>query len=99
LSGQQAIQRSVQPILGHGTVRDPEQIFESGRGIPVFSQGKLTAWAAKAIDDLDSHDVGGPNGLFALRHVPVDDLVEAQQLPEPESKPDVAEPTPVSPTD
>src|SRR5512135_2559184 len=54
LSGQQAIQRAIEPVLGHGAVGNTEQLLQPGGGVPVFGQGKLAAGRAEAIDDLDS---------------------------------------------
>ena len=65
----------------------------------MLGQGELAAGRAEAIDDLDGHDVGGPDGFFALGHMAVDDLVEVEELPEPEGQPDIAEAAGVGPAD
>ena len=65
----------------------------------MLGQGELAAGAAEAIDDLDGHDVGRPHRLLALGQVTVDDLVEVEELPEPECQPDVAEAAAVGPAD
>src|SRR5271157_6606846 len=99
LSGQQAIQRAVEPVLGHGAVGHAEQVFQTGGDIPVRGQSQLAAGAAEAIDHLDGHDVGRSNRLLTLGQMAVDDLVEAKELPKPESQPDVTESASVGPAD
>src|SRR5208283_845058 len=86
-------------IFGHGAVGDAEQLLQPGGGVPVLGQGKLATRPAKAIDDLDGHDVGRPHRFLALGQVTVDDLVEPQELPQPECQPDVAEAPAIGPAD
>ncbi len=99
LSGQQTIQRVVQAVLGHGAVGHAEQVFQTGGDIPVFGQSKLAAGAAETIDHLDGYDIGRPHCFFALGDVTLDDLVEAEEFPEPECQPDVTESASVGPAD
>ena len=65
----------------------------------MFGQSKFAAGAAETIDHLDGHDVGRPHCFFALGDVTLDDLVEAEEFPEPESQPDVTESASVGPAD
>ena len=53
---------------------------------------------ARSFDDLDGHDVGGLHGLLALRHMTVDDVVQAEELPQPACQPNVAESAGVGPS-
>ena len=99
LGGQQAIERPIEPVLGHGAIGDAEQLLQTGRGVPVLGQGELAAGSAEAVDDLDGHDVGGPHRFLALRQVAVHDLVEPEKPPEPEGQPDVAESSAIGPAD
>ena len=94
---QQAVQGPVQAVLGHGAVGDAEQVFQARGAIPVLRQGEFAAGAAEAIDDLDGHDVGGPDRFLALGDVAVDDLVEVEELPEPQAQPDIAEAAGIGP--
>ena len=94
---EQPVQGPVQAVLGHGTVGDAEQVFQGRGAIPVLGQGEFAAGAAEAIDDLDGHDVGGPDRFLSLGDVAVDDLVEVEELPEPQSQPDVAEAARIGP--
>jgi len=98
-SGPQAIQRAVEPILGDGAVGNTEQLLQPSRGVPVLSQGKLAAGRAKALDDLESHDVGRPHRFLALGQVTVDDRIKPQQLPKPQCQPDLTEAPTVGPAD
>ena len=96
---EQLVERAIETILGDGGVRHAEQIFQGGGGIPVLGQGELAARLAQAIDDFDGDDVGGANGFLALGHMAVDDVVQAEELPQPACQPDVAEAAGVGPTD
>src|SRR5262249_57787049 len=60
-------------------------------------QCKFRAGRAQAVDHLNGHDLSGTNGLFALGNMAVDDLVEAEMSPQPETQPNVAEPAGVGP--
>ena len=91
LSFEKTIEGSVQAILGDRTVGNTEKVLEAGRRVPVLRQCEFRARRAQAVDHLDGHDIGGTNGLFALGNMSVDDLVELEMSPEPESQPDVAE--------
>ena len=95
----QAIQCAVQAVLGHGAVGDTQEIFQARGLIPVFGQCEFTAGSTQAVDDLDGHDVRGPDRFLSLGHMAVDDLVEVKELPEPESEPDVAEGAGIGPAD
>ena len=97
LGFEQPVQGAVQAVLGHGAVRDAEQVFQ-GRGlIPVLRQGEFAAGAAEAVDDLDGHDVRGPDRFLPLGDVAVDDLVEVEELPEPQAQPDITEAAGIGP--
>ena len=63
----------------------------------MLGQGEFAARAAQTIDDLDGHDVGGPDRFLALGHVAVDDLVEVQGVPQPAGQPDIAEAAGIGP--
>ena len=65
----------------------------------MLGQGELAARLAQAIDDFDGDDVGGRHGLFALGHMLADDVVEAEELPEPACQPHIAEAAGIAPTD
>ena len=95
----QSVQRAVQAIFGDGAVGNAEQIFQARGSVPVLGEGELAARGAQAIDDLDGHDVGGPDGVFALGHMPGHDGVQAQELPQPAGQPDIAEAAGVGPAD
>ena len=63
----------------------------------MFGQRELAARLTQTVDDLDGHDVGGSNGFLALRHMTVDDVVQAEELPQPACQPNVAESARVGP--
>ena len=65
----------------------------------MLGQGELAARGAQAIDDLDGHDVGGPDRFLALRHMAVDDLVEVEVAATATGQPDIAEAAGVGPAD
>ncbi len=94
---EQPVQRPVQAVLGHGAIGDAEQVLQGGQPIPVLGQGEFAAGAAEAIDDLDGHDVRGPDRLLPLRDMAVDDLVEMEELPQPQAEPDIAEAARIGP--
>ena len=96
---QELVEGAIEAILGDGCVGHAEQILQGGGGVPVLGQGELAARLAEAIDDFDGDDVGGRHGLFALRHMAVDDVVEAEVLPQPACQPDIAEAAGVGPAD
>ena len=98
LSTQQAIQGSVQAILGDGAIGHAQQVLEARRSVPVLGQCELRARLTEAVDHLDSHDIGRTNGLLALRDVALEDLVELEVPPQPEPQPDVAESARIGPT-
>ncbi len=52
---------------------------------------------AQAVDDFDGHDVGGPDRFLSLGHVAVDDLIEMEELPQPETQPHIAEAASIRP--
>jgi polyhydroxyalkanoate synthase len=97
LRSQQAIQRSVQAILGHSAIRHAEQVFQSRGRIPMLGQREFAARSAQAIDDLDGHDVRRPDRFLPLGDVAVDDLVQVEELPEPQAQPDIAETARIGP--
>ncbi len=65
----------------------------------MFGQGELAARLAQAVDDFDGDDVGGRHRFFALRHMAADDVVEAEELPEPACQPNIAEAAGIGPAD
>ena len=89
----------VEAVLGDQGVRHAEDILQTGGGIPMLGQGKLTARLAQAIDHLDGDHIGRRNRLRALRHMTGDDLVELQELPQPMRQPDIPEAPAVAPAD
>ena len=99
LTSDQAVESAIETILGDDGVGDAEQIFESGRGVPMFGEGEFAARLAEPIDDFDGDDVGGPHRLLSLRHMAVDDRVEAEHVPKPAGQVDVAEGASVGPAD
>jgi hypothetical protein len=94
---QQSIQGPVQAVFGHGAIGDTEEVFQGRGAIPVLRRCRFTAGGAEPIDDLDGHDVGGPDGLLCLGDMSIDDLVEVEELPEPEARPDIAEASGIGP--
>ena len=81
LGFQQIVEGAVQPVLGDFAVGYAEQVFEARGCVPPFRQGELAARAAQAVDDLDGHDVRRADGVFALRHMACDDVVEFEEPP------------------
>ena len=82
---------AIQTVFGDGAylVRPtdpPERCWRTSAG-----QGELAARGIQTIDDFDGHDVGWPDGVFALGQVTVDDVVKVQKVPQPTRQPDVAE--------
>jgi hypothetical protein len=65
----------------------------------MLRQCEFAARGAQAVDDLDGHDVRRADCLFSLGNVAVDDLVEVEELPEPQAQPDIAEAPGVGPAD
>lgn len=57
----------------------------------MLRQCELSAGRVQAVDHLDGNHVGGANGFLALGNMTVDNLLELEMSPQPESQPDVAE--------
>ena len=96
---EELVERAIEPVLGDGGVGHAEQILQSRGPIPVLGERKLAAGLAQTIDDLDGHDVDRAYGFFALGHLAVDDVVQAEELPEPACQPNIAKAAGIGPGD
>src|SRR5262249_40761444 len=99
LRGPQAVQGSIQAILGYVGIRHPEEILQAGRGVPALGQGKLTTGSTQAIDDLDGDDVSRTTSVLAGEHPACHDLIQFQHAPQVPGQPDIAEAAGISPAD
>ena len=99
LGFEKLIEGSVQAIFGHRAVGNTEEVFEARGSVPFLCECEFRARRASAVDHLDGHDISGADRLLALGNVPVEDLVELEELSEPERQPNITELAWVGPTD
>ena len=99
LSLEELVEGAIQTILGDGGVGHAEQVFQSGGAYQCSARANsLHGWQRRLMTSMATMSAGGtvslPWGTWRS-----DDVIEAEELPEPASQPHIAEAAGIAPTD